>query len=336
MTRRFATTSFPLITLAALLFLSGCIPEEDPIAPFDRGDAVEATVGMMGDYRLQLYYDLGTSRVVKSNDISAWDIGFRSDTGGHQIVLNGATTMAAADLGTVDFGVAVAVGALSFRYDNPSGRWDSTAIGIWWSEGGLAEATSRSHLYIIDRGYDAVGRALGYVRLRMIGVSDSTYEFRYGELSDTIGRRAIVRRDTTRTIAAFSFDSGEGYEAEPPKGEWDLLFTRYTHLFYEPTFTPYSVTGVLLNRHNTVAAADTTRSFEEVTSASIESLPYTARADAIGYDWKVYDFTTSSFIVDSPVYIVRDSEGFAYKLRFLDFYDDQGEKGNPTFRLQRL
>jgi hypothetical protein len=35
------------------------------------------------------------------------------------------------------------------------------------------------------------------------------------------------------------------------------------------------------------------------------------------------------------VYVLRDSEGFIYKLPFLDFYDDNGQKGAPTFALQR-
>ena len=34
--------------------------------------------------------------------------------------------------------------------------------------------------------------------------------------------------------------------------------------------------------------------------------------------------------------VSRDAKGFYYKLRFIDFYDDHGNKGNPKFEFQKF
>jgi len=35
-------------------------------------------------------------------------------------------------------------------------------------------------------------------------------------------------------------------------------------------------------------------------------------------------------------YVIRDRDGFFYKLRFIDFSNDMGEKGYPKFEFVRL
>ena len=65
--------------------------------------------------------------------------------------------------------------------------------------------------------------------------------------------------------------------------------------------------------------------------------PFSSARDAIGYTWKYYSFDTGSYTVDpSLVYIVQDAEGYFYKLRFVDFYSEQGEVGCPRFEVQPL
>ncbi len=316
------------------LLLTGCIPEEDPIAPFNRGGASETSVPMGSDYSMRLYFDLGTGEIVKQAPITGWDIAFRTDTEGNHIVLNTGQIMAAADMGAVDFASVTSSSGLDWKYDHPSGDWDSTAIGYWWNDNGES-VTSKGHVYVIDRGFDAAGKTLGFMKLQMIEATATQYVFRYASLNNKTDETVTISRDMTRNIVGFSFETGEAVEVEPPKDEWDLLFTRYTHIFYDPTFTPYSVTGVLLNRYNTAVALDTAMSFGEVTTENAILYDYSGQLDLIGYDWKTYDFT-EGYIIDSPVYLVRDSQGFYYKLLFLDFYNDNGEKGYPKFQMQRL
>jgi hypothetical protein len=41
-------------------------------------------------------------------------------------------------------------------------------------------------------------------------------------------------------------------------------------------------------------------------------------------------------IIEGLNYVVLDREGYFYKLRFISFYNNSGEKGYPTFEFQRL
>lgn len=51
--------------------------------------------------------------------------------------------------------------------------------------------------------------------------------------------------------------------------------------------------------------------------------------DEIGYDWKYYDLSGSGkyIIYQKKVFVIRDQQGYLYKLRFIDFYDNNGQKG---------
>jgi hypothetical protein len=64
---------------------------------------------------------------------------------------------------------------------------------------------------------------------------------------------------------------------------------------------------------------------------------YTQALDAIGYDWKTYDFTAGSYTVRTGLsYIIMDTHGYCYKFRFTGFYNKKGEKGYPVVELQQL
>ncbi len=62
-----------------------------------------------------------------------------------------------------------------------------------------------------------------------------------------------------------------------------------------------------------------------------------SNVDVIGYSWKEYNFGSSTYEVDpSKNYIIKTTEGMYYKIHFIDFYNDQGDKGTPVFETQLL
>ena len=111
---------------------------------------------------------------------------------------------------------------------------------------------------------------------------------------------------------------------------------RYTHVFQNPTL-PYLVTGVLLNRFNTSCAQEESIQFEEITYESIGDYDFSFDLNTIGYDWKSYSFDLSQFtIVENMSFVIKTNNEAYFKLRFIDFYNDLGEKGAPKFELQDL
>jgi len=64
---------------------------------------------------------------------------------------------------------------------------------------------------------------------------------------------------------------------------------------------------------------------------------FTNMQNKIGYDWKSYNFSSKSYNVNPNItYIITDIDGRYFKLHFIDFYNDNREKGNPKFEIQEL
>ena len=115
-----------------------------------------------------------------------------------------------------------------------------------------------------------------------------------------------------------------------------MLFTQYTHLYSDTTTPAYLVTGVILNSE-VLVAEDNSFSFEEINYSIIDQLNFTSNKDAIGFDWKEYNFDAGFYTVNSNLnYIIKDRQQRYFKLRFTDFYNSNGDKGCPTFEIQEL
>ena len=64
----------------------------------------------------------------------------------------------------------------------------------------------------------------------------------------------------------------------------------------------------------------------------ISMYEFNNQQDDIGYNWKYYDFDNEIYNVDLYInYIIKNQEERYFKLHFLDFYNNNGEKGYPLF-----
>lgn len=306
--------------------LTGCFQEELPIEPVDRGDVINASVVMQPNYRDQVWYSLVEERVVSVNAKTDWELGFLCTDSTYGIILNSSLAMGAAETGTTDFEAVTSDDDLEFFPDHSSGHPDSMAL----------RNLLGGQVFVIDRGYTPSGASRGKVKFQLLSASNGTYEFRYAALNGEKEQVETLEKDDRFNFLAWSLQSHEVRQIEPEKTTYDLCFSQYTHLFYEP-YTPYLVTGVIQNRHQMQVAEDTLRSFEEITSEDLDRLSWSSDLDIIGYDWKFFDFANNAFTVFSEdLFIIHNAAGFVFKLRFLDFYDESGNKGTPVFDFQRL
>lgn len=316
------------IGLPVLLLLAGCMKDELPVPAKPRGDARELQVCMGFGYQEQVWMDLSSGEVLRTNVKTAWDLSFESAPEGWRIMLNGARLMTAWDIGDVDMALPMDTGGMGAgrRIDAPSGHPDSTAFGDWRGTG---------HVHVLGLGYDAMGRHLGFRKVRPLSVGASGYTLETARLDGTEVTTITVPKDPSRSEVHFSFANGV-VQIAPPRGEWDLVFTQYTHQFYEP-FVPYIVSGVLIDHSTMRVAQIPDADFEGVTLEDTLRFPFGSRRDIIGYRWKEYSFDTNRYIVDDRiVYIVKDAKGFFHKMHFLDFYNDMGQVGCPLFEVKPL
>jgi hypothetical protein len=330
-------SSLLLILLSMVLF--SCFKEDEPIAPHPKGDLKTDTIPMTQNYKYQVYFDLVTGMPIAQNDRSIFDLGFECSDQGWKIILNTADFARVADLGVVPFGQKQDTIGKTWLFDKSDGNPDSLSIGRWFDvvDG---DTLSNQHVYAIDRGLNADGILLGYTQVIFDSLAGGKYYFRFADMNGGSGTSTVVAKDSTLNYRWFSFNNGGATtDNEPPKLDYDLLFTQYTTMLYtdigEPY--PYLVTGVLLNRFRVLAGVDSLHEFTAVTLEDAKKVTLSNALDRIGYDWKYYSFETGAYTMRTHlVYILRSSSGIYYKLRFIGFYNTKGEKGYPVIEYQAL
>jgi hypothetical protein len=316
-----------LIAPLCVLLLSACMKDELPVPARPRGDGMIMAACMGPGYQDQIWLDLSSGTVVSTNVKTAWDLAFESAPEGWHVLLNGSRLMTAWNVGAVDMAMPMDTTGMAAgrRIDAPSGKLDSTAFGDW---------RGTNHVYLVDMGYGPLGEWFGIRKVRFTHVDATGYTLDMANLNGTGLQTHVVLKDPSRSFTSFHHAAGV-LPIEPPHTTWDLVLTQYTHQFYEP-FLPYIVTGMLSSAGVRVATFRGS-SFDQLALADTLAHPFSTDRDAIGYDWKVYSFETSSYMVDPAVaYIVKDAQGFFHKLRFLDFYSDQGQVGCPRFEVLPL
>jgi hypothetical protein len=335
MTRSF----FVFSILTMVVILSSCFKKDKFVLPHPPGSVETDTIPMTYNYKFQVYFDIDSGIIVNQNIKTESDLGFECSSAGWKIILNTADFMKAADLGIVPFGQAQDTAHLTWRFDKSDGNPDSMAIGTWYRVLN-GDTVSNNHVYIIDRGFDENANPLGIFQVIFDSLIGSTYYFRFAPINGGNTYSGVVEKDGTVNYMYFSLSAGGSVKRlEPSKDRYDLLFTQYTTLLYtdigEPY--PYLVTGVLTNRNNVEVAVDSTHEFSSITLSQAQMSSFSQALDAIGYEWKSYDFNSGAYTVNSnKTYIIRNNAGLFYKLRFVGFYSNTGEKGYPVIEHQVL
>ena len=324
--------------LLLLCILFGCEKEEIPIEKHVSGDITEGIVELKSDYRYQVFYKFSTNSSVSKNLKTIWDLAFETAPNGYHIKLNSSKAMQAYNTKKTNLNAVTTAPSSGWTWDKPNGFIDSTAIGEWgtWYADSVI---TKNEVYVLDLGYDYNGSKLGYKKIIFRGLNKNKYEIEYANLDGSASNVFVVEKAELYNFTFFSFNNnGEVVMVEPPKTDWDLQFTQYSHIFYDnqqPLF--YLVTGVLHNHHSTLTFRDTTTGFEKFDFDDALSVTYSKDLNTIGYDWKSWNYTSGQYSLKPEInYVVKTQDNIYYKMHFIDFYDSSGEKGTPNFEFQKL
>lgn len=311
-----------LIVLSIVFWaLSSCLKKEIPVAKHEAGNVITSSISLETDYRYQAFYDMETNQYVKQNVKTDWSLGFSSTN--TAIILNSSLAMAIGK-STQNFDAVSDTAGLTWSYDKSSGYLDSTAIGDWQTD---------NFVYVVNLGTSYDGTVFGLKKMDILSWNAGEFQVRVANLDGTSDETVTITTDAEYNFSFLSLIDNQLKDIQPPKAEWDLVFTQYSHLF-EPHF-PYLVTGILANRNGVEIAEIFDKPFAEITLSDAQNANFSTNIDEIGYDWK--SFTGSGYVIhDDKNYVVKSTEGIFFKLHFIDFYDALGNKGTPTFEIQQL
>jgi hypothetical protein len=323
-----------LLTISIAIIFSSCEKEEKPIKLPPKGDATFMAITLGKDFEKQAFLNLKDSQITLV-DINSWDLAFDASPYEYSIYLNGGMDMFAADTKKDNFFTTNNTDTFNYKWDAPCGCYDSLALSHWC----YPDRNSKGNIYLIDRGaYYTTNR---FIQFRLIRVTPYNYEFQYMALEapDKVYKVSLPK-DHTKSKVYFSFTTPNTYiNFEPTIQNWDLCFLKYRYVFYETSIlTKYVVRGIFINTAKIAVAVDSTHTFEKITpNIALNEFHYSNIRDVMGYDWKVYNFTTGQYNTRTQVnYIIRSYlNDDIYKLRFLDF-NHNGVKGTPKFEYIQL
>lgn len=327
--------------LACTLLTVGCFPPDEPVPPYTSPGGVETAVAGIGsDYGFQCYFDLSTGTFVQQIHREAWDLWFACAPDNPTIRIQSARKMAVWPTGSTQFSTNFSTTAAEWKFDDASWQDSETAIGTWGNVQGDS-VVSLNQVYIIDLGFTVLGNAMGFKKMRILGMNSTHFSIEFADLSATSGTVLSVPKETAyRGIGAKIRSNPEIVYMEPPAADWDLVFTTFTDVVYNVDSTilePYLVTGCLSQSPVTRTSQFTCNQWDTLAYTALASQNFLTDAHVIGYDWKTYDFDAGVYNIHAnQVYFIEDQQQNFYKLRFISFTDDLGQKGYPTFEYQKF
>ena len=309
-----------LLNLALLVVFTSCLKEK-PIERITNGELQTVQVNMGDTYQLQIFYDLENLEIIDTKDKDAWDLAFSgSDTSNH-VILNSAKIMGAAFIPNTSLTDSLSTSGVTWVYEHHEGDGALSPFHDWENKTGV---------YLINGGFNHLGQNQPNHALQLALVNGAL-EVKYRRLNQQEIRTVTIPKMSNYNFYALNFANQNLHECEPPKNTWDIVFTVYTHIF--DNNHAYAVNGVLLNR-NKVEAAKISGNLEDLTFDEALSMTLSTQLDVIGYDWKFFNMQAGIFtIVPNYFYLVQSRSSARKKMRFVNFYNEQGMRGFPTFEV---
>lgn len=330
---------------AILLFLStilvSCFEEDQAVPPYVIPEDVDTVSIHSNIYDYQVYFDFSSGIVVSENLNTEWVLSFDCPDSAYHIWVNSSDLWGLAHTGSTDMGEDFSTGKdYTWISDKSDGNPDSTAVGEWLSF--IDGDTLYTNEVMLLGKYDGISYT-AEKKVQFLHVDEQLYIFLVSDPDAGVFDTVRVQKNDLFNKVYYSFDNNEIKELEPPKSDWDILFTQYfTILFTDDGIpTSYYVRGVWQNKSNVASALDTITPFSEMDALKALDQDFLITQDAIGHDWKsveVDEGTNSAEYQVRPgyTYILKDGSLGLYKFRFTSFYSQSGEKGYPSFEYSLL
>lgn len=296
------------------------------ILPQFEAKAGPDTLSMSPGYVNDVFYSMenGTVQTIVRE---VWDLAFSTKVFSASILINDGAgselyTWGNGDTSGWNAVDTIGMGSWPVLYNDPD-EWENGAFNRlakghpdygWGAYNAITHDVVGDSLYILKRADGAIFKI--WVKVKTYVGAAPVWIFRYALLDGTMQQEISLNctNYSNKNFIYFSLSAGLPIDREPASSDWDILFTKYMAI--HPTGSPYIVTGVLSNYN--IGANKFTGVPRSFSNWATTPLDY-SRA-VIGYDWKTFNMSTFTYIVDdSTVFFVQDQVGDLHKLYFTAF-----------------
>ena len=329
--------------LIATAFFTACEKPEKLYPQPKTSLGVQSQIFAMGEnYANQLWFDFATQKT-ETNAFGIWHMGFSCDPSQPRVSINGgiSASFGVARFAGSSFGkiTADSIKKVQWHFDNPNGDPDSSAFPQAFVKNGTQWEVN-DYTYVIDLG-DKIKDSTRYVQLKFNGCKPGqSYDFEYKNLEPNgFLRKQTITVNRDKNFVYYQFLAHRIVDNEPfNNDQWDILFTTYKESVPDANGVPYPyvIRGVLINSKKVSVAQLDKVDFNTIDKAYASAVVYGKKQDEIGYDWKQYDQTAERYtMVPNRVYLIKTTDAII-KMKFVDFYNDQGVKGYPKMAWEIL
>lgn len=354
------------LLIGASFISQSCINDnEDPVAvsPSD-GAVVDPDVGGATQPN-QVWFDLGTNTQVLTKRTD-WDLAFYSGSA-FKVILNSSIMMAAGKIPNatnIDLVTEASVATLkdlvkvanfnpaNVAYiDDVNGNFPSGYTAI--EE--IKANDSENAIYLVNMGKEIYtgtvpsgsvatgGDDRGWMKVQVVRSGDR-YKVKYAELNDTSHKELTITKNAAYNFNFVSLKADQEVLIQPEKKKWDICFTVFTNTItgagsyiYADFVTTNNVGGVGAYEVRVTAPVSGVEAYNNFKASDIDQSKFIYNNHrVIGANWRNPVGANGLEVYGDRFYVIKDAEGYYFKLRFTRLTNTSGERGRPQFEYKPL
>lgn len=347
-----------------LFLLLSCFKEDDEAIQIPPYHGIIMDSGESADpaYTDQIWFDL-SNKNSKHTKRNLWELGFY--TGNEfRVILNTSLLMAAAPIeGVSDIDQVNStmvddlknfVRVADFNTDNSiyvdNVKGDYLNNGTVISE--ISSNPNENKVYLLNMGrrfytgdflpdtaYPAGGNR-GWKKIRILREGSNAYKIQYADLDDTTHHEYVVYKNPAYNFTFFSIQNETTVDIEPQKKDWDFCYTVFTNVvegagtyIFSDFIMTNNMAGSGVYKIMVSKGDDPEVVFNDFKKSQIDESKFVFNDHTvIGDHWR--DIFSS--VYGDRFFVLKDSEGKYFKLRFIRFKDDDGYRGYFQFEFMAL
>lgn len=244
--------------------------------------------------------------------------------------------------------------------DNPNGDFLNQTSGIEAIKANDAE----NPIYLVNLGREIPpsnnigagsvslsGDPRGWKKVQILRATNG-YKIRYADLnagSEGV-KEYIITKDPEYNFAFFNLKTGTPVKIQPKKKSWDIAFTTFTNevfispgnsagsYFYADFITTNTLDGVGAYQVNVTGNLEQAYAAFKLKDVDVSKFVFNDHR-AIGDKWRTTTGTSDNpvpFVYSNRFFILKDTNGFYFKLKFSAMKNTKGERGFTAFAFDPL